>query len=56
VYAFTLQPVTDALGLTDEQTLHRFKTVVTALVPILALAGRSPSSPSTTRSPASRSS
>ena len=42
VYAFTLQPVTDALGLTDETTLHRYKTVVTALVPILALAGTLP--------------
>jgi hypothetical protein len=42
LYALTLQPVTNALGLTDEETLHRFKTVVTALVPILGLAGTLP--------------
>ena len=42
VYALTLQPVTDALGFSDEETLHRFKVVVTALVPILGLAGTLP--------------
>ncbi len=42
VYALSLQPVTDALGLTDDETLHRYKVVVTALVPILALAGTLP--------------
>jgi hypothetical protein len=42
VYALTLQPVTDALGFTDEQTLHRYKVVLTALVPILGLAGTLP--------------
>jgi hypothetical protein len=42
VYALSLQPVTDALSITDAETLHRYKVVVTALVPILALAGTLP--------------